>query len=223
MKVELDLPDKPEVHAIAGIINKEPEFVVGALIKIWAWFDKHTTDGNAFGVTFALPDKLVGVTGFAEAMLFVGWLEQKDKYLSMPKFDRHTSDSAKNRASTAKRVNKSRANKDNKLFEKCNDNNVTKTLPREEKIREYIIKGSRLPVDWVLPDEYIFEARKINNNLSEKQIRFIADGFKDYWIAKTGKEAIKLDWMATWRNWLRNQKTPIENRNNQPTQTGLVL
>lgn len=30
--------------------------------------------------------------------------------------------------------------------------------------------------------------------------------FKDYWNAKTGKDATKLDWDATWRNWLRNTK-----------------
>ena len=28
--------------------------------------------------------------------------------------------------------------------------------------------------------------------------------FCDYWNAKSGKDAAKLDWQATWRNWLRN-------------------
>lgn len=27
--------------------------------------------------------------------------------------------------------------------------------------------------------------------------------FHDYWIAKTGQSAVKSDWIATWRNWLR--------------------
>jgi len=35
----------------------------------------------------------------------------------------------------------------------------------------------------------------------------IFDAFRDYWIAKPGKDGIKLDWLATWRNWVRNQKT----------------
>lgn len=125
MKIDLELPDKPEVYAISGMVNKEPEFVVGALIKIWAWFDKHTVDGNAYGVTYSLPDRIAGVTGFGEAMMLVGWLEQNDKTLSMPKFDRHTSQSAKTRALTSKRVEKSR------------NASVTQTpLPREEKRRE---------------------------------------------------------------------------------------
>lgn len=27
--------------------------------------------------------------------------------------------------------------------------------------------------------------------------------FRDYWVAKAGPGAAKLDWSATWRNWLR--------------------
>lgn len=125
MKIELELPDKPEIHAMSGMLNLDPDCVVGKLIRVWQWFDKHTVDGNAYGVTLSLPDRITGVTGFGEAMMFVGWLEQNDKVLTMPKFDRHTSQSAKKRALTAKRVDKSR-----------NANSVTETLPekrREEK------------------------------------------------------------------------------------------
>lgn len=123
MKIELELPDKPEVHSIASMLNVDPDAVVGKLIRVWQWFDKHTVDGNAHGVTFALPDRITGVTGFGEAMCFVGWLEQQDKFLVMPKFDRHTSESAKKRALTAKRVQKTR-----------NAVSVTEALP--EKRRE---------------------------------------------------------------------------------------
>lgn len=28
--------------------------------------------------------------------------------------------------------------------------------------------------------------------------------FRDYWLAKTGKDSMKIDWDATWRNWIRN-------------------
>jgi hypothetical protein len=140
MKIELELPDKPEVHAIAGMLNIDSDAVVGKLIRVWQWFDKHTTDGNAYGVTYSLLDRITNVTGFAEAMVFVGWLEQKDKVLHMPKFDRHTSQSAKTRASTAKRVAKSR-----------NAESVTKTLPekrREEKNINNIVANDRFNDFW---------------------------------------------------------------------------
>lgn len=138
MKIELELPDKPEVHAIAGMLNIDPDSVVGKLIRVWQWFDKHTIDGNALGVTYALPDRISGVTGFGEAMAFVGWLEQKDIVLHMPKFDRHTSESAKKRAQTAKRVGKSRSNAKNKCNADTVTESVTTALPREEKRREDI-------------------------------------------------------------------------------------
>lgn len=136
MKIELALPDKPEVHSIAGTLGLDPDAVVGKLIRIWAWFDKHTEDGNAAGVTYALVDRFTGVTGFGEAMAFAGWLEQRNTTLHMPKFDKHTSESSKKRALTAQRQVKFR-NADV-------DATVTqRALPREEKRRE--IKTLALP------------------------------------------------------------------------------
>lgn len=165
MKIELELPDKPEVHAIAGMLNIDPDAVVGKLIRVWQWFDKHTTDGNAYGVTFSLLDRITNVTGFSESMVFVGWLEQKDKILHMPKFDRHTSQSAKTRALSNKRVEKSR-----------NANTVTKALPekrREEKnniytppipdelLKEWLIHRKRKPVTERVFNDLVKEANKL--------------------------------------------------------------
>jgi hypothetical protein len=35
------------------------------------------------------------------------------------------------------------------------------------------------------------------------KVRREAAAFRDHWCAKAGKEATKLDWLATWRNWCR--------------------
>jgi len=46
-------------------------------------------------------------------------------------------------------------------------------------------------------------------------------GFRDYWIAKAGKDGVKLDWLATWRNWIRNERTkqqPKGEKYGRPTQ-----
>lgn len=32
--------------------------------------------------------------------------------------------------------------------------------------------------------------------------------FSDYWVAKPGQHGLKLDWLATWRNWLRKEDGP---------------
>jgi hypothetical protein len=126
MKIELDLPDKPEVHAIAGELKIDPDAVVGKLIRVWAWFDKQTSDGNARGVTFVTIDRFAFVTGFAKAMENVLWLKEENGILIMPKFDRHTSASAKTRATTGERVKRHRN-------AKGNGDVTAKSLPREEK------------------------------------------------------------------------------------------
>jgi hypothetical protein len=144
MKIELELPDKPEVHYIAGALGLDPDAVVGKLIRVWSWFDKHTVDGNALGVTYALLDRITSVTGFGEAMAFAGWMCQQDKTLVMPSFDTHTSKSAKKRALTTKRVSKIR-----------NADVTLEALPREEKRREEKkeVKREVLP-DWLPPQKW---------------------------------------------------------------------
>jgi len=131
MKVELELPDKPEVHYMAGALGIDADAVVGKLIRVWGWFDKHTEDGNATGVTFSLLDRISGVTGFAEQMELCGWLTQSGHVLTIPKFDHHNGKTAKNRALTAKRVAKSKG----KSNAEGNAPIVTEALPREEKRR----------------------------------------------------------------------------------------
>lgn len=32
------------------------------------------------------------------------------------------------------------------------------------------------------------------------------DRFRDYWVAVPGARGLKLDWTATWRNWIRTER-----------------
>lgn len=61
-------------------------------------------------------------------------------------------------------------------------------------------RGTRLPLPFeVTPDMDDWAAREcpgVNVDLETKK-------FVDYWRAKTGKDATKLDWPATWKNWIR--------------------
>lgn len=62
------------------------------------------------------------------------------------------------------------------------------------------LKGHRLPANWVGD---IHAA--ISEGLSEEQARWQEKKFRDYWHAKSGKQALKVDWSATWRNWYRRE------------------
>lgn len=76
-------------------------------------------------------------------------------------------------------------------------------------------KATRLPDDWTIPDEYAEYAKGIG--WSEREISDEADRFRDYWIAQGGQRGRKTNWLATWRNWLRNSnRTP----HRSPTRPG---
>ncbi|WP_208431332.1 YdaU family protein [Bartonella doshiae] len=71
---------------------------------------------------------------------------------------------------------------------------------RQDANRTKIPKGHRLPADWTANI-----SAAISEGLSEEQARWQEKKFRDYWHAKSGKEALKVDWQATWRNWFRRE------------------
>jgi uncharacterized protein YdaU (DUF1376 family) len=69
-------------------------------------------------------------------------------------------------------------------------------------------RGSRLAQDLFFPKEwcdFLVEQRP------ELNAQKTFDQFKDYWIAQAGQKGVKLDWFATWRNWVRSTNAPKQN------------
>lgn len=46
--------------------------------------------------------------------------------------------------------------------------------------------------------------------------------FCDYWHAKAGSNAVKVDWDATWRNWIRRAAERASTANGRLTRTELA-
>lgn len=77
-------------------------------------------------------------------------------------------------------------------------------------------RASRLPKDWQLTPEALKRTLEVTATYAEKltewaggswdaeHTAFEAEKFRDYWCGKSGKDATKTDWPATWRNWVRN-------------------
>jgi len=40
--------------------------------------------------------------------------------------------------------------------------------------------------------------------------------FKDHWLAAAGASAVKLDWVAAWRTWMRRAEADWQRREQQP-------
>ena len=96
----------------------------------------------------------------------------------------------------------------NALPTQSEGNATHNTLPKTQDKVLKSQRGSRLANNWILPDEWEYWSNKERPDLNAKQV---ADQFKDFWCAKAGKDGVKLDWAATWRNWVRNQKAPKMN------------
>lgn len=63
--------------------------------------------------------------------------------------------------------------------------------------------ATRLPTDWMPDQSYLAFCRTERPDLDPHKL---ADSFRDYWISVPGAKGKKQDWMATWRNWVRNQR-----------------
>ncbi len=158
IKFEHATIDKPEVLKMAETLALHPDEVVGKLLRVWTWFDKQSTNGDAGGVTnvtlMKFIDRHVDRPGFAACMKLVGWLTDE----GIPNFSRHNGESSKNRALTNKRMKKMR------------DATVTQT-PSPEKRREELTPSlrsgvtrangnSKLPPGWWESDKGIENAAK---------------------------------------------------------------
>jgi hypothetical protein len=127
IKVEVNTPDKPEILAVAGALNMDPDAVFGKCFRLWRWFDQQTENGNALGVTKSLLDRYLSAPNFCDALENVGWLhsENGDSTFSvtLPNFHRHNGETGKRRALTAKRkakcISKGRERKGNATKVTC--------------------------------------------------------------------------------------------------------
>lgn len=80
-------------------------------------------------------------------------------------------------------------------------------------------RGTRLPDGWQPSDDAV--AWGIKAGFSDPQVRHVAEAFADHWRAQAGAKGVKLDWDATFRNWLRREdpaKIRLANgKNHAPT------
>ncbi|MFC0666762.1 YdaU family protein [Azotobacter chroococcum] len=77
-----------------------------------------------------------------------------------------------------------------------------------EPVQPKAQRAKRLPADWTLPAEWLTWALADRPEFPEAAMVREGEKFADHWHAASGKNAAKLDWLATWRNWVRNARLP---------------
>lgn len=95
----------------------------------------------------------------------------------------------------------------NKKKELSEESNVTVTSQERHCNVTDNKKGSRIDPNMQLSEAMRNSATQIG--LDESRVDLVFDSFKDYWISASGQTAIKRDWIATWRNWVRRE---VENK-----------
>ena len=154
-----DLPEDPAVISIAATLGIDEFAVVGRLHRLWSWANKHTTTGNAPGVTSEWVDRYLSTPGFAAAMHSAGWLRVRSGGIDFPNFDRWNSQSAKQRALTARRVASHKLRAADLDNAKGNAHSVSDALPTEQKRTEEKKKVPTEPLSATKPPKKQREAK----------------------------------------------------------------
>lgn len=96
----------------------------------------------------------------------------------------------------------------------------TNTKISKRRNSERPSRGTRIDPTWAPSDADKLVARQ--EGFSDGEIDREALRFRDYWTGRAGSGGVKLDWAATWRNWVRTSaeklgKTP---QSSEPRKVG---
>ena len=211
IKMRVDLRDDPTVFKLAEALGLDELHVIGALFCFWAWVDKYAVDGHVDGATSRLIDKVASTPNFAEQMQIVGWLALDETGATIPNFERHNTESSKERAQKNARQARWRAKKADPVDVQVDGSvdGIASTEPstREEKRREEKKepKGSIAPpvkrAAKKCPESFVITPELFDwagTEVPGVNVRRETEKFRDH----TFKTAYS-DWEGCWRNWMR--------------------
>lgn len=217
IKIETNLFEKPEVVWLAKALKLKPIMVAGALVRFWSVVDGLTEDGFVALYDGAMVDDVVGVKGFADGMVSVGWLVIEERGILVPGFDKHNGRSAKRRAENARAMAK-RRNGEREGTQVCAMREQESTqvcarreqvsAAREEKRRERLsgeslsarvhARGARSPE---VPSDGEVEQFGVSRGWGVEEVRkWLLWQRQCGWCGKDGRPIV--DWRASLELWM---------------------
>lgn len=158
IKMRVTLPTCPQVVRLASAFDADkcplPVRVmaaVGALHATWSLADAHTEDGTLTGYTLEVLDYQIGIPGWGQAMVDVGWLVVSPDGIAFPRFEDHNGSTRKRRDAEAERkrnVRKTSAPDADKRPQDDGTNvplSLPLTLPLNSLVKD---KGKQAPETW---------------------------------------------------------------------------
>jgi len=135
IKMRVDLVDDPSVVWMAEQLGMPEPCVVGYLHTIWSWASRQCDAGSVTGVTMSALQRITRCDRVPELMVRIGWLEVLEidgmPVLRFPNWERHNSQSAKQRALTQSRMKRYRG-------KSCNDPVTPDASPEQEQEQEVL-------------------------------------------------------------------------------------
>ncbi len=206
IKMRMNLRTHPKVVRMASALSADRLRVIGGLHAVWCMADEHTEDGSLPGYSLSALDESINWPGFAKAMKDIDWLIEDTQGIVFPRFDEHNGASAKRRAQESERKrrdrNTSATDADKKRTREEKRRGSTPVSPKASSDSN-VAKRTRKPASGV-PESF---------DVSDEMAQWaVAEGLPAEQVlpetAKCldhfrGKGAVKADWMATWRNWIR--------------------
>lgn len=232
IKIEHATPDKPEIVKMSGILDMDQDAVTGKLIRLWIWADQNSEMGNGVTVTDSFIDRVTFCSGFSAALRNVGWLTGKNGCLTLPNFDRHNGQTAKDRANINRRVAKHRKKNNALPVTDVTLEPLQKPLPekrREEKNNTTYLNACAEEINQFPSSVEEVEHYMKNQHVrpqDESELRKCAESFLDELqaVGWKNKQGIPLaDWKPLARKSARIWfETSFNNRKSYPTKQSNV-
>ena len=215
VRLWVDMPNDPKFRTIAQKSKQSISSVIAVYVHMLCCASNATERGRTQGwddedIASALDMDCASITAIREAM--EGKLLEGDRLTGWGKRQPIKEDGSAERGKAWREARKA---EEERLRTLANANERPEEIQKREDTEEIKIKkepksktearGTRIPSDWTAPEAYI-EFCKANR--PDLDTQFMQDKFRDYWHAKPGKDGLKLDWLGTWRNFIRSERAP---------------
>ena len=214
-----EMPNDPKWRTIARISGQPISLVLSVYLHLMVDASRNVTRGHAdvtvedmasaLDVTDEQVEKIYSAMQgrVMEGNKLTGWEKRQPK-----REDSGDGESGAKSAAERKREQRERERLAQIELEKqqCHEVSRNVTLDKDKdteedknkELRQNKQRGSRLPADWKPSDVDNQFCKTERPDLDPEKT---ADRFRDYWISQPGAKGIKLNWSATWRNWVRSE------------------
>lgn len=215
IKWEKDLESDPRVLRMAKELKRTCNagalhpvtLVCGGLVRLWSYADSHARADDTLDLGPSEIDDLIGIPNFC-SIIPADWLRQVDDHtVELPNFQAHNGIEARKRALTQKRVetHRKRSSVTPALTTALPDQDLdqTKTNKKTPSVsgarKRAAPPRKRCPDDFDPPEP---ERAKIRAECPDVDLVTEERKFRDHEFARG-----RSDWLATWRNWMREAQT----------------